>query len=474
MQEKSLRYNDGMPGYELLAKYVFGGRAGKLFRRFSPVWCGIIWLFGSSTAFAQLLPTPDYSGDLSSRSTLTGDWEGARGDLAAKGFHVDFESAATYQNLGDGGLNEGGEINGSTDLVLQLDTGKADLWPGGLFKIRLELGYGDSISRRVGSVSPANHDDLFPLGDDDGGLTEATFTQFLAPTVGVFAGLLNTLDGDANEIAGSVRSNDSFLNTAFLFSLVAGTTTPSVTLGAGFVFIPNKSIVGSVVVLDSEESSLENPFATSEGTTVATEWQIKHSLFSRPGKQTAGFAYGFQQDFTALGTNLSTAVLNAIRSTPQPTKNNSWAFYYNAHQYVHWENDRGWGVFFRFGVSDGEVNPIDWNMAVGIGGKGLLDSRPNDKFGIGYYHINVVDAPIFRLLDIGDEHGYEAYYNFAVTPWLSVTADVQYIHTALGQPLSGLVPSTRFGRLIVSRLNLAEIPESESAWLGALRLKVTF
>jgi carbohydrate-selective porin OprB len=166
--------------------------------------------------------------------------------------------------------------------------------------------------------------------------------------------------------------------------------------------------------------------------------------------------------------------LNAIRGVPQPAKRNSWAFYYSAHQYVHWKDDRGWGVFVRFGTSDGEVNPIDWNAAVGIGGKGLFDSRPHDRFGIGYYHINLVDAPVFRLLDLGNEHGVEAFYNVAVTPWLSVTADVQYIDTALGQPLSGLVPRTRFGRLVVSRLNLPTIPESESGWLGALRVKVTF
>ena len=299
---------------------------------------------------------------------------GTLDDWEEKGFNVDLESVATYQNLLIGGLDEGGEVNGSTDLVLQLDTGKAGLWPGGFFKLRGELRYGDAMIRRLGSLSPANNDELFPiksghLGDTHGGLTEATFTQFLAPTIGVFAGLLNTLEGDANEFAGNGRNNEAFFNSAFLYSLVAGTTVPSVTLGAGVVLIPNKNILGSIVVLDSEESSLENPFNTNEGTTVSTEWQVQHTLFGRPGKQTAGFTYGFDQDYTVLGTSLRAAVVGALRGVPQPTKRNSWAFYYNAHQYLYWEDGRGWGVFARFGNSDGEVNLIESNAAVGVGGK---------------------------------------------------------------------------------------------------------
>ena len=49
-----------------------------------------------------------------------------------------------------------------------------------------------------------------------------------------------------------------------------------------------------------------------------------------------------------------------------------------------------------------------------------------------------------ELLD--DELGFEAYYNFAVTPWFQVSADVQYIE-------QGLKISDE-ARVIGSRLNV--------------------
>ena len=46
-----------------------------------------------------ILPLIDYSGDLWSRSTLTGDWGGVRESLAAKGISTDLSFATVLQGV---------------------------------------------------------------------------------------------------------------------------------------------------------------------------------------------------------------------------------------------------------------------------------------------------------------------------------------------------------------------------------------
>ena len=439
----------------------------------------LIGLLTVGTATAQILPTPDYSGDLWTRSTLTGDWGGNRGEWAAKGLHFDLDTTVTYQNLVEGGLDEADDILGSTSLMFQLDTGKAELWPVGLLNIRGEARYGQGIQKDVGAIGPINSDALIPLevdhfGDEVIGITELSYIQFLSEKFGIIFGLINTEEGDANEFAGSIRDNDRFLNAAFGFSMVEAISTPTVTLGAGAIYMPNESILGSLIVFDTQESALNNPFETDEGTTISTEWTIKHSLFDLPGQQTFGGLYAFGQDFPEFGNDPRFVLGQVLSGQGVPTDDETWALYYNVHQYVEWDGTRGWGLFGRFGVSDQNVNPIDWTMAAGIGGNGLFSSRPNDVWGIGYYHIDLADAFVFRLADLNDEDGVEVFYNAAITPWFHVTADVQVIDTSLGQPLSGLIPFIGPGGLVPVATGLGAIRESDMAWIFSLRVGIEF
>ena len=436
-------------------------------------------LFIVSLSHAQILPNPDYSGDINSRSTLTGDWNGQRGEWAKNGYHVELSTVATYQDLFDGGIDEGGNAIGSTDLVFQLDTGKAGYWPGGLLKMRVESRYGESLTGQVGAISPVNLEALFPGNGNDIdnevlGITEFVVTQFLSETFGVFAGLINTLDGDANALAGNSRSDSHFLNGSFRVSLVESMTAPSVTLGAGMIYLPNERTIASLAIINSEETSLDNPFDNTDGTTLSAELIMAHSVNDLPGSQTFGFLYGFGREYTVIGVDVSAAVRDILTGTPLATEDDSWAFYYNAHQYLKWENDRGWGLFARFGVSDGDVNTVSWNMALGVGGTGFFTSRPYDTYGIGYYHVDTSDSPVLEALNISDEDGFEAWYNFAITPWLGITADIQVIDTAVGLPISGIISVIRPGGPILSRPTLINLPGSNTAWLAGIRARIEF
>jgi porin len=72
---------------------------------------------------------------------------------------------------------------------------------------------------------------------------------------------------------------------------------------------------------------------------------------------------------------------------PLNTESSTWAVFYNFEQYL-WQPagdpKRGIGLFFTFGASDGDANPMRYSYNVGLGGNGVIPSRPHDTFGIGW------------------------------------------------------------------------------------------
>jgi porin len=121
----------------------------------------------------------------------------------------------------------------------------------------------------------------------------------------------------------------------------------------------------------------------------------------------------------------------------------TWAVYYNFDQYL-WSpegvSDRGIGVFFRFGASDGVANPIKYAYNVGIGAKGLWSWRPHDNFGIGWARTEISGnfVPFLRQqlrLGLGHEDAIEMYYNAQITHWFSAAFDLQIIDQALERTL---------------------------------------
>jgi porin len=78
----------------------------------------------------------------------------------------------------------------------QLDFGKLGLWPGGFLEIKAESQFGDFLQSQTGSISPVNAAGLFPVPfQSKSALSSVQFTQFLAPSFGVFLGKLDVLGG---------------------------------------------------------------------------------------------------------------------------------------------------------------------------------------------------------------------------------------------------------------------------------------
>lgn len=379
-----------------------------------------------------ILPTPDYSGDLLSRSTLTGDWGGTRQDLADHGVTLDASLTQVGVGVVSGGRDTGWEGLGRGEVDMNLDTGKMGLWPGGLFSVIAEGHYGNPVSAsHAGVLVPVDINEVLPEQDNSFVVSQFTYTQFLSETFGLFIGKMTTItqiSGDMNEFAHG-KGDHQFLNTNFNANPALLLTVPYSTYGAGAIALPIKDLQLTATVIDAhgrpDSAQFDSMF--SNGATFIAEGRYTTHFWDMTGHQLLGGTYS-----TASYTDLDQSIANLlIPGLPTEQADDSWSLYYNVDQYFYQPEakvDKGIGVFARAGKTDGTANPIDWVASGGIGGKGMIPGRPNDGFGIGYYYVGVADTRITSTLGFGDTKGVEAFYNVAVTPWLHVTPDIQWVH----------------------------------------------
>jgi porin len=398
-------------------------------------------LFASGEVLAgEAAPSP-YSGDIWTRSTLTGDWGGLRNELAAKGVTLDANITQLGQGVVGGGKNGAWEYGGRGDLILNLDSGKLGLWPGGFFNLEMEGNWASAVNSKTGSLMPVNSNQLFPLPPGDiFGVSAWNFTQFLSPYFGLAIGKFATItanSGDMNEFAHG-KGDTNFMNMAFNVNPIVAFTVPYSTLGTGLIVLPTKDPNEAVISLFLM-SATGNPTVSGFGDLnddnllVSAEGRVRTNFFGLTGHQTFGTAFS-NKNFTSIDLRLNRDVIE--NGALRPAKG-SWAIHYNFDQYLYEPKkgaDRGIGLFTRFGVSDGNPNFMKFFASFGVGGKGMFESRPNDKFGFGYYFLNIsnptIQGPLQTTRLLRDEYGFEAFYNVAITPWLLLTPDLQVIRGA--------------------------------------------
>jgi porin len=377
-----------------------------------------------------------YSGALATRSTMTGDWGGARNELASNGITFDADLTQIEQGVVDGGKNGAWEYGGRGNLTGHLDTQKLGLWPGGFLTVELEGNWANTVAGKTGSLMAVNTNQLFPLPvGTNVALPNLTFAQFVSPYAGAIVGKFDTVvNGDQNEFAHG-KGDGQFFNLALNINPTLLLTAPASTLGAGAIVLPTKDPDAAVVtfsVLSSTGKASTSGFddLSSDNLSFIGEGRMRTAVSDLTGHQLVGGSYSNKQ-FTQLDQRLGFLIRNARFSK----QDGSWAVYYNFDQFLYElgrASERGVGLFGRFGTSDGDANPLHYFGSIGIGGKGASAERPFDRFGIGYYYL-AISNPTLEIRNLGerkflrDEWGFEAFYNVAITPWMLITPDVQVV-----------------------------------------------
>jgi len=442
---------------------------------------------------AQITPPPTYGGDLWERPRLTGDWFGGRDWLSKHGVDFDLDLTQVLQGVASGGRDTGVDYDGFVNYELNLNSEKMGLWPGAFLKVKAITTYGTYANSESGATVPVNLFSVLPepRADTNTALMNLSIAQFLSPKFGIVVGKLYTLSG-GDDNAFAHNANTQFLNTALNFNMTLGFA-PFSAYGGALVFLPWKGAVFSVSVIDPDGKGTQNDItkAFENGVAVAAEGRVEIKPFGLVGHQDLGFFWSDETRFSLTQDPFNLARLLVSKRFPrledpgpilrrllerffpqllvpvQPanTEPSTWSVYYNFDQYL-WSPqgspDKGVGLFFRFGISDGNPNPIKYAYNVGVSANGVVPGRPNDNMGVGWARTQYSSdfVPFLRQqLHIGMniEDAVEIYYNAAITPWLNVSADLQVVDSALDNALSG-------GRLV----------NVDTAVVAALRMYIRF
>jgi porin len=370
---------------------------------------------------------------------LTGDWFGYRGKLADNGITMDIDIMQSFQGVVDGGTDSSWEYGGSAELNFQLDFKKIGLWPGAFINGRAIIQFGQFVNKDTGAIIAANTDGLFPLPDYDGvTLSQLVFTQFLSESFAVFLGKIDTTEGDSTAFSGA-RGKDNFMNQSLVFNSALARAVPMSSLGAGLIFIwPDVhaerpyTLAFSVLGADGMPNTAGFDDDFDDGEVYSAEFKLPTEFFGKDGNHTFGAVYS-DKDLTLLDPDpqLIFGPIGLPLKLTLEEEEDTWGFTYNFDQYLFTEEGdktQGFGLFGRYGFADDETSPIEHFWSIGLGGKGIIDGRDEDTFGIGYYFIDFSDKlpkPISDQVD--NSYGFEIFYNIEVTPWLHITPDFQIL-----------------------------------------------
>jgi len=403
--------------------------------------------FGAPVSAEDAAGDKPYSGDIWTRSTLSGDWWGVRNELAAKGVTLDMSFTQAALGIVHGGKQTGWQYGGGRgDIVLNLDSQKLGLWPGAFLNLEAEGNFipadnfFKSINGRAGALMPVNSNQLYPTpAGDNFNLPALNFSQFLSPYFGLTLGKYATItssSGDMNEFAHG-KGDTQFMNTALNINPILLTTVPYSTLGTGLIVLPTKDphqAIVSFMVLSSTGKASTSGFDDLDGNnlTFIGEGRVRTDFFGLTGHQLFGAAFS-NKNFTSIDQSARFVFENGAFEG----KKGSWNIHYNFDQYLYEPkkgSGEGIGIFGRFGASDGDPNFMNYFYSFGVSGKGVIPNRHNDQYGLGFYYIDVnnptLQGPFSTTKLLRDEYGFEAYYNFAITPWLQLTPDIQVVRGA--------------------------------------------
>jgi len=388
-----------------------------------------------SQANASVGATPDFKG-----TKLTGDWWGERTKLAEKGITFDITATQYYQGVLQGGTNQSWKYGGLMDYRINFDFQKMGLWEGAFLDIQAMHQFGEWINTDSGMLVPVNADGVLPLPDyRDVAVSQVKFTQFLSESVAVYFGKINTMiDFEETAFSGG-EGKTTFMNLANIFQPVALRTVPVSALGGGAVLIlPDVTVkdhsVLSFTVLGANGQPNHSGFDEDfeDGQVFMGTFSQPSRFFDKPGGHLLVGTYS-AKDFMLLDQN-PRLFLEALLGYPVSLDKgeDSWSAMYNLHQYIYTEQQdqtQGFGVFGRVGFADDKTNPISNFYGAGLGGKGSIDGRDRDTWGISYFYMQLSDE-FGRAVErnFGDAQGVEVFYNIELTQWMHLTPDLQIIH----------------------------------------------
>ncbi len=426
--------------------------------------------------------TPGFLGNLQKSNFLLGDLFGLRGFLARYGISLAFQETSEVLGNAAGGVRQGVEYDGLTQMILQLDTARAFGLYGGLFNVSALQIHGRNLSA----------ENLLTLQTSSGieadratRLWELWYDQ-------------KFLEDDRLDIKLGEQSLDQeflvtpngayFLNTMFGWPLV-----PSVDLPGGGPAYPLAALgirvryrpLNAVAILAGIYNGSPSPstdgdpqtvnasgarFPTGNHRLVFAELQYTYPALGAlvfPGEGAPlGHTYKLgawydSQSFADQRFDANGASLASPLSTGVPLQHRGdFSIYAVADQMV-WRKasdpNRSVSVFGRvMGTPQADRNLADFSLNAGLVLHEPRANRPDDtlSLGMGYAHVSSRAAALDHdAASLAADQTYagvrtsetyvEATYQYQVHPWWQVQPDLQYVFNPGGGIASPSNPAQR-------------------------------
>jgi len=295
--------------------------------------------------------------------------------------------------------------------------------------VRPEFSWGKSSNGAVGLI-PGNTALFRPEGAEDYDLS-LSITKTWSSGASLMFGKINVLDvSGALPIVGS-NGHFGFQNLGLALPPTA--VVPNTMTGA-ILQIPTEKWIYRVWVFDPDSqygrTGFETAFKSGVGVMGAAARRTK--IGGKPGII----------NLALVGSTRSGPAVDILPRalTPPPGSNfgnekGEFAVQLSAYQYIALYPEapgKGWGILARFQASSGDPTFLDYSGYIGISGNPR--KRPQDRFGLAYFHYSLTDEladDIAFRLPIEDEQGVEAFYTFGVAKGWEVTANVQVVDSAV-------------------------------------------
>jgi porin len=370
-------------------------------------------------------------------SKMTGNWGGARTELANHGVQLDVRLIQFYQGVASGGANTNFAYGGKLDYLIKLDGKKMGLWDGLFVNIHAETQFGESITDDAGGMSLPNTAMLYPLPDYHGtAITGLLVEQALNKNFVLFGGKINVIDLWTMIYPRTGGGIDGFMNTNMLAAALPWFRYVNLSFlgGGALVLRDDGQIRGGVLVFDTNNCTTTSgiPQLFDSGAGFMGLWRLFFDIDDKPGRLLFVFG-GTTRTYASLSA--SDWKLDVVDKTISAgKKTGAWtaAVYYDQ---VLWENpsDKKQNVWFFTGVSISDGNPsfAKWGGFASVEGTGLIPDREKDKAGVGVFY-NQLSSELKDLAfdadhKLQDIWGMEAYYNIEIAPWFHLTPNLQVI-----------------------------------------------
>ncbi len=424
-------------------------------------------------------------GDLQRTNFLLGDMFGLRSALSPYGITIAIQETSEIMGNPVGGIRQGADYDGLTQVVMQLDTQRAFGWHGGLFNISALQIHGRNLSAdNLASLQTASGIEadratrLWELWYDQKFLEE----DRLSVRVG-------QQSADQEFI---VNPNGAyFVNTMFGWPVVPSYDLPgggpAYPLSAPAVRIKYRPVnainllaavfSGSPAPNDAADSQQSNASGTSfpfnRGVLAIAEIQLSYPEVGGLEEPGAGAPLGHTYKLGAwydsrrfddlLTDNTGQSLASAISSGVPRQHRGNYSVYAVADQMV-WRDpanpNRSVSVFGRaMGSPQTDRNLVDYSANGGVVYHAPFKSRPDDTIGLGfgYAHVSNKAAALDRdtaLLNLtsgvggysgvrSSETFIEATYQYQLFSWCQLQPDAQYVNHPGGGIANPLQPTQR-------------------------------